>query len=115
MRAAKFDLIIEQGATYNKRIQWKDSAGSAVNLSGYTAFLEIKNTKQDADALISLAVGTGITLTTPASGILDIAMTAVQTAALDFDRAVYDLLLVNGATKYRLMEGNVVLSRRVTD
>lgn len=115
MRAAKFDLVIEQGSTYNKRVQWNDAAGTAVNITGYTAFLEIKNTKEDADALISLAVGTGITLTTPTSGILDIAMTATQTAAFDFDRAVYDLVMVNGSTKYRLMEGNAVLIRRVTD
>jgi len=115
MRAAKFDIIVEQGSTYNKRIQWKDSSGTAVNIAGYTAFLEVKNNKQETAALISLSIGSGITLTTPASGILDIAITATQTAAFDFDRAVYDLVLVNGSTKYRLMEGNVVLSRRVTD
>ena len=115
MRAAKYDLIVEQGSTYNKRVQWKDSAGVGVNITGFTAFLKIKDTKKDASAIISLSIGNGITATVPASGILDIGMTAAQTAVMNFDRAVYDLLLVNGSSKYRILEGNVVLSRRVTD
>lgn len=112
MRAGKFDIVVEEGVDYNKRIQWKDKTGSVVNLSGYTATFKAKNTKADSDDIISLAVGSGITLNA-SLGLIDIAMTATETAALDFDRAVYELVMINGSSKYRLLEGNLILSRKV--
>ena len=41
-------------------------------------------------------------------------MTATNTAALDFDNAVYDLELVAGAAIDRIIEGRVFLSKEIT-
>lgn len=62
------------------------------------------------------AIVHGITLTTPLSGILTLAMTAAETAALDFDVAGYDMEeeLADG-TVTPLLEGTFPLSREFTD
>jgi hypothetical protein len=43
-----------------------------------------------------------------------VTMTAANTAALDFDNAVYDLELVAGAAVDRVIEGRVFLSKEIT-
>jgi hypothetical protein len=43
-----------------------------------------------------------------------VTMTAANTAALDFDNAVYDLELVAGAAVDRIIEGRVFLSKEIT-
>ena len=43
-----------------------------------------------------------------------VTMTAANTAALDFDNAVYDLELVSGAAVDRIIEGRVFLSKEIT-
>ena len=49
MPAAKLNLTIEQGATYKKKFTWKDSAGVAIDLSGYSARMHIRKSKASSD------------------------------------------------------------------
>jgi len=42
MAAGKYNLLIEQGATYQVEIQYKDSNGVAVDLTGYSGKLQIR-------------------------------------------------------------------------
>ena len=42
MAAGKYSFIIEQGATTNFQINWNDETGSAVDLSGYQARMQIR-------------------------------------------------------------------------
>jgi len=42
MAAGKYNLLIEQGATYQVEIQYKDSAGVAVDLTGYSGKLHTR-------------------------------------------------------------------------
>jgi len=125
MAAGRYSFIIEQGATTNFQINWNDETGSAVDLSGYHARMQIRPQVEASDVYISLSSslspdGTGIHLSgsndiTPVqSGSIGIYISAYSSSLLNFGEAYYDLELVNGNVVTRLLEGKVKLSKNVT-
>jgi hypothetical protein len=64
-----------------------------VDLSTYTARMQIRDPDADGAIAVSLTSGSGLTLT--ANGEIKRVIDAVTTAALDFDLGVYDLELVD--------------------
>jgi hypothetical protein len=125
MAAGRYSFIIEQGATTNFQINWNDESGSAVDLSGYHARMQIRPQIEASDVYISLSSslspdGTGIHLSgsnniTPVqSGSIGIYISAQSSSLLNFNEAFYDLELVNGNVVTRLLEGKVKLSKNVT-
>ena len=114
MPAATHDIYIERGATFIRTITWKDSTGALVNLTGYTARMQIRQKLSSATPLISLVNGSGITLGGVA-GTIAIEITDTVTTALDIRQGVYDLELVSGGgIVTRLIEGGVEVSKEVT-
>ena len=117
IRTGNYDLMIIQGATLDETFTWKDSAGVAVNLTGYTARMQIRNERGGATLYETLTTvpTEGITLG-GAAGTIRIERTPVQTGAYTFERGVYDIELTVTATGVvtRLIEGAVVVSRQVT-
>ena len=43
MAAGKYTFIIEQGATTDFEVVWKDGAGTPINLSSYQARMQIRS------------------------------------------------------------------------
>lgn len=114
MPAATYDIYIERGATFRSTITWKDSTGALVNLTGYTARMQVRQKLASTTALISLVDGAGITLG-GAAGTIVIEITDTVTTALDIRQGVYDLELVSGGgIVTRLIEGGVGVSKEVT-
>jgi len=125
MAAGKYSFIIEQGATTNLNVQWTNNSGSAVDLTGYQARMQIRPGIEASDVYISLSSsllpdGTGLNLsgsngTTPVqSGSIGIYISAYSSSLLSFTEAYYDLEMVNGREVTRLLEGKVRLSKNVT-
>jgi hypothetical protein len=125
MAAGKYSFIIEQGATTNFQINWNDETGSAVDLSGYHARMQIRPQVEGSDIFLSLSSSlqsdsTGIHLsgsngTTPVqSGSIGVYISAYSSSLLNFGEAYYDLELVKGNEVTRLLEGKVKLSKNVT-
>ena len=111
----RLDMDCYQGASFDYTLTWQ-TGGTPVNLSGYTARMQVRDTYDGGSAVVSLTSGTGITLGGTAGTIL-VALTATQTAAIDATPSgqyVYDLELVNGATVTRLVEGTFIVSPEVT-
>ena len=98
MASGKYSFIIEQGATTDFEVQYKDSSGSPVDLSLYHARMQIRE-------------DFGGTLIANLSSSLDTDGTGLN---LTFEEAKYDLELVTGSTVIRLLEGKVKLSKNVT-
>jgi hypothetical protein len=107
-------VTIEQGANWQLTATWKDSAGAAVNLTGYTARLKVKD-KYGGTQLLSITSSDSITLG-GAAGTITINVAAATTAALAAPASgVYDLELVSGAgVVTRLLEGTVKIAPEVT-
>jgi hypothetical protein len=125
MAAGKYSFIIEQGATTNLNVQWTNASGSAVDLTGYEARMQIRPGIESADVYISLSSslqpdGTGLNLsgsngeTSLSSGSIGIYISAYSSSLLNFTEAFYDLEMVNGKEVTRLLEGKVRLSKNVT-
>jgi hypothetical protein len=110
------DLNCYQGANFD-RSEERRVYGTAVNLTGYNARMQVRDSYDAGTAIVSLTAGTGITLGGTA-GTIDLALSATQTAALDGTpntQFVYDLELVSGAGYVtRLVEGRFYVSPEVT-
>ena len=119
MAAGKYDITIEQGATYTINLSYKDSAGAVVDLSSsYTSRVKIR---ESTGGTIIASTESGdspkntLSIALAASGNnIIVTMTATNTAALDFDNAVYDLEIITGALIDRVIEGRVFLSKEIT-
>jgi hypothetical protein len=131
MAAGRYSFVIEQGATTNFEIQYKDSNNSPINLTGYSGRLQIRSTyaQNSGERYLTLSSslnsdGTGLKFsgssgtTPPTSGSIGIYIAACTSSALTFNEALYDLELYSGSGDcsytVRLLEGRVQLSKQVT-
>lgn len=110
-----FDISINQGATFQLQITWKDAAGTAIDITGYTARMQVRETYSSASTIVSLTNGSGITLG-GAAGTIAILISSATTAALTAPfSGVYDLELVSGATVVtRILQGAATVTPEVT-
>ena len=130
MSAGRYAIYIEQGASLDFEVQYIDSEGTPVDLSGYSARMQIRPSVTSNTAYITLTSdlqpdGTGLNLSgshstkPPTSGSIGVFISACSSSALNFSEAVYDLELFvpyEGGCDYvtRLMQGAVKLSKEVT-
>ena len=132
MAAGKYDFTIEQGATVDFAVQYKDSGSNPIDLSGYQARMQLRPTLGSSTVYITLSsslgpCGTGLNLsgsggqsasTPPSSGSIGVFISAMSSSQLTFTSALYDLEIASGsgncAVVTRLLEGVVTLSKNVT-
>lgn len=114
MPAQTANLTIEQGATFRQTFFVKAADGAARDLTGFSARMQVRATIDTPTPAASLTSPAGGLTITAATGRIDALITAADTAAMTFSRAVYDLELVNGAEVERAFSGFVTLSREVT-
>lgn len=117
-KAFRVNLSIDQGSDFDRTFTLKNGPAESrtpVDLTGYTARMQVRQDIDDEDPLLELTTENGGIVLGDAAGTIQLVLTATQTAGLDFDSAVYDLELVSGAGRVRrLMRGVVTLSREVT-
>jgi hypothetical protein len=114
MAATTYDILIEQGATYSQVITYKDN-GVAVNLTGYTARMQVRATLESASTLVELTTANSRIALGGTAGTISLTISATDTAALTSGRGVYDLELVSGSgIVTRLLQGVATISRNVT-
>ena len=115
MSAGIYDFYVEQGATFLKSVIWKDSSGTAINLTGYIARMQFRRSKSSTETLFSGTTENGIISLGGSNGTITINIPATTTDDFSFRNAVYDLeLQSSGGIVTRLLEGAVELSREVT-
>jgi hypothetical protein len=120
MPAGKYSLLIEQGATLNLELAYKDSANAAINLTSYSGKMQIKSDYADNTPTTYLTLssslqpdGTGITFG-GVSGTIGLYISAPTASNLTFDTGYYDLEITSGSVVTRLLEGTVKISKQVT-
>ena len=113
---AKLNLKIYQRATFRRRIVWKDGRSRPVNLTGYTARLQIRESASSPAVLLELSTSNGRINLTPTAGIIELYVSDEDTTAItSWSKAVYDLLMfASNGEQIRLLEGNVTVSPGVT-
>ena len=114
MAATTYDILIEQGATFSQLVTYKDN-GVAVNLTGYTARMQVRSTLESASTVVELTTANGLIALGGTAGTITLTIAAADTAALTAGRGVYDLELVSGSgIVTRLLQGVATISRNVT-
>lgn len=109
--AAISNIFIDQGADFSTTVTVSDSAGSALDLTNYTALAMIRKTYDSTSA----TTFTSAFATDRTTGQITISLTDVQTTALEQGRYVYDLLLTDGSgDKTRVLEGIATISPSVS-
>jgi hypothetical protein len=103
-----YDMTCFQGATFDKTFTVTE-AGVALNLTGYTSAMQVREAADSTAYLVSLTSGTGITLGGTA-GTIVVTIGASASSAIPAGSYAYDLELTSGGTVTRLLQGafNVV-------
>lgn len=115
MPAAKYDFTIEQGATLPLGFSWKSDDGTAVDLTGYTARMQVRQSVGSPDVLLEATTENGLLSISAAQGKVNLLLPPSVTAAITWRRGRYDLELeAPDGTVTRLVEGSVTVSREVT-
>ena len=109
VQPGQHNISVQRRADYDLQLQFKDSAGVAIDLTGWTAYAQVWNRGRSTKY-----ADFAVTYVNRAQGTIRIALTDTQTA--DFpDEAYYDVLLEDtaGLRNYYL-EGIVYVSEGYT-
>jgi len=113
--AGTYDMVVDQGATLSRTVTWKDSTKTPINLTGYSARMQVRASVTSAATVIELTTANSRIALGGAAGTVTLTVSATDTAALPAGRYVYDLELVSAAgVVNRLIMGNFVVRAEVT-
>lgn len=114
MQPGKVNFKTPQGSTFTRTLVYKVD-GSAVNLTGYTARMQVRKSVTDSTVLLSLATDDSSIVITGATGTITLTVPATTMAAVSAGSWVYDLEIVSsGGVVTRLIEGKFVVTPEVT-
>jgi hypothetical protein len=116
MAASKLNLpIVEKGATYRHTFLWKDSDNTAINLTGCTSRLQVRDSVDSLHVIVELSTANNRIIITPLLGKIDLYISSADTTALVGFGGVYDMEVYfpNGDVT-RLIEGRVTFKAEVT-
>lgn len=108
-----YNITIDQGATFSRTITVRNADESLLNLTGYTARMQIRREYSSTNVMLSLTTENGKITLGGAAGTIQLNASAADTTTLTHD-GVYDLELVNGAVVNRLIRGIVRVNPEVT-
>lgn len=103
--AASRDISIYQGDFYTHEARIRNSANTAINISGRTYSAQIKKSKGSDTVVASFTTA----ITNAANGILTFSMSSSNTANIPSGVYYYDLEEVNGSVVTTLMGGKVTV------
>jgi len=103
--AQTYDITADQGATYSIVITYKDNNGNPINLTGYTARMQLRASYTTAVASLTLTTENGRISLGGALGTITLNIDATTMETLEAKTYVYDLELINGSTVIRLIQG----------
>lgn len=127
MAAGIYDIIIEQGADWHLVLTWKKANGEAMDLAGYAARMQVRETFSTKSKVFDLTNENGL-ITFPGSGVIELNIPAATSAAVPVNPAktawidgkqaqqlAFDLELVApGGAVTRLLQGAALFVPEVT-
>jgi hypothetical protein len=106
---------VDEGATLNFTIFWKDPNDVPINITGYTAKMQARDKQGGKILCFTLTHIDGISINGPL-GRISVTVSAERTTKLVYPKSFYDLVLTapDGVTKTRILEGTLSVSKAVT-
>lgn len=115
MSVAQYDFEIIQGATFTQPFVWKDGDGDPVDLTGYTARMQVRKSVQAEDVLLEATTANGRIVIDPLTGTFTLTLSASVTESIDWLCGQYDIELVDSdGVVVRILEGHIAVSREIT-
>jgi hypothetical protein len=111
--SGKHNLVCEQGATFTFQFTVKTD-DTPWNLTGYTAAMTVRPFTGSTTTSVSATTINSKIVLGDAAGTATVTLSAVDTAAIDPGRYVYDFVLTSGTVVTRLLEGKFVVVGGVT-
>jgi hypothetical protein len=116
-KAVKFTIVASQGADWKLTVLYKDASGAAINMTGYTAKMQIRERTTEGAVLKELTHAGGITLGSDGTIVLRITgpdLLSFKASSYD-DPHVYDLFVTDGSSvPHKVIYGSFVNLRAVT-
>lgn len=112
---AKHNITIEKGATFSYSLGLTDTAGDPVDLTGYSAEMDIRTSAGNTTEQLTLTEANGRITLGGAAGTIALLINATDTDDITFTAGVYDLKLTSsgGVSDYPLY-GDVEIVQTVT-
>jgi hypothetical protein len=109
--ASAYNPTVNQGIDLIFTVTWTDSTGAAINLTGYTIQLALSNQVTNTN-LLTLSIGSGVTVTTPSTGVAQFRITGAQTTALGVGTYYYGIKATSsGGINYDWLDGNLTIAQ----
>jgi tRNA threonylcarbamoyladenosine modification (KEOPS) complex Pcc1 subunit len=109
------NIIINQGEHLAADLVYTDKNGVAIDLTGYSATLKVRETLESETVLLTLTTANSKIAINAAAGKITIIISATDSAALPIGRLVYDLLLINPSLQPdRFTKGVMIVGKMVS-
>lgn len=114
MTARKYDIEVEQGATFVMTLTYKNALGVAVDLTNYAVAMQIRESV-GGRIYASASVANG-RITADVTGTIVVTIPAADTRLMSSERGVYDLFLTapSGVIATKMLYGDVEITPSVT-
>lgn len=113
--ADTYQLEINQGADLEISFILNNENGTPINLTGYTARMQLRTSYNSATVEMELTTANGRIVITPLLGKIALNAPASITTNLVAQQYVYDLEMVSGSGYVtRVVQGDVIVSPEVT-
>jgi hypothetical protein len=110
----EYDITLKKGTSFNLPIVYNDPTGAPINLTGYTARMQVRP-YEGGPLVTELNTTNGcISIAAPVSGTLLLSMTPAATAALPTGQYQYDLFIYNASTVVCVVYGNFFIQQEIT-
>jgi hypothetical protein len=115
MSAAVYNFEVLQGTSLVKSFIWKDGTGTPVNLTGYSAKMQVRESADSDAVLLELSTTLGNIQITPLTGKVTLVFSPDDTSGAYWTKGKYDLELTSGnGFVTRLVQGKFSLSKEIT-
>ena len=113
--AGQKNFEVDQNATFSFVVEYKDDNGNAIDLTGASAKMQVRDVKGGTKLAVTLTSPSGGIVINGPLGKLTVTLTPTQTNKLFYPKSVYDIMVVDSnANKIKLLEGFLTLNRSVT-
>lgn len=114
MGAGLYNFTIEQGSTFTRLITYRDANNALVDLTNYTARMQLRKNIKDTRTIIELTTENNRITLGGLNGTIQLSISAADTKNLETVRGVYDLEIVAGTVVTKIIAGEFNITGEVT-
>jgi hypothetical protein len=113
--AGQKNFEVDQNATFSFVVEYKDENDSAIDLTGASAKMQVRDVKGGTKLAVTLTSPSGGIVIDGPLGKLTVTLTPTQTNKVFYPKSSYDIMVIDSnGNKIKLLEGFMTLNRSVT-